>query len=164
MRSRLQHWKPAHLFWVAGLSNLPITATALALAIMAWHLPESERLPRDVSNAGIWIICFFLAVSFLSEWALRWGLRRRIWPESLLAGPRKVAEHPVMAALTITMAIASIVFFVVTPLRHAALAPLVMVFPLGFLRIRHALRLQGSGPDEFAGLSITSNRHDFRQS
>lgn len=158
MRSWLQNRNPIYLLWVAGLSSLVFTATTLTLSCLSWHLPETQRLPKDIRIAGVFIIFLAAIVSVVSELILRRGLRRSIWSESQLADARRMANHSILHGLVMTPWIFAIIFL--NFISQGWLFSLVFFSPLSFLRILQALRPEAEPADGLIRLNLTPNRPD----
>jgi hypothetical protein len=146
MTSRLQRWKPAQLLWIVGIANLASTVAVLVLAALSWHLPEDQRLPLQVKIPAFLAFVLSFAASLVAESALQRGIRSRVWPDSLLAAPRRLLSHPARTVITTLMMAGTLILFIILPLRSTPLGTLFMMLPLNLSRIRYSLDPPSADP------------------
>lgn len=142
------------LLWIIGIANAVSMLAVVALSVLAWRLPEDQSLPWRAKLVSLSTIFLALAVSLLAESALQRGSRSSIWPDSLLATPRKILSHPLLFIVITVMGIASIAAFCVLPLHSASLGTLFLAVPLSLSRINFALNSKSG--ETFSSLSAGS--------
>lgn len=139
MTSRLQRLKPAQLIWVVGIANLASAFAVLMLAALSWHLSDGQHLPAQIRIPVFFIFGLSYAASLIAESAVRRGIRFHIWPDSLLAPPRRFLSHPARTVITNLLMVGTLILFIVLPLRNAPLCTLLLMLPLSFSRINFSL-------------------------
>jgi len=146
VRSRLQRWKPAQLLWIVGIANLASSGAVLMAVALSLHLQEDQRLPLRVKIPIFLAIALSYAASLIAESAMRRGLRYHVWPDSLLTAPRKLLSHPVRLAITAVLMAASLILFIILPLRNSTLGILFLALPLSFSRMDFSLNPPSTDP------------------
>ncbi len=141
MRSLLRAFKPSQWLWAIGLSNTVVTLTGCPAGRQIMASSTGQHLPAYITTLG------FSAIFF-------WGWPLRLiqsppcsevcvpvdWTEAHAirchAGWCRVTAVPIFAAV---MFVASIIYFIVSPLNHAPLGTLFFTFPLSLARMSHLL-------------------------
>jgi hypothetical protein len=152
MRSLLRAFQPSQLLWATALSNTAVTLTVVLLAVRSWHLPQGQHLPANIRILGFFAIFFFLAVAFTTESALQRGMRSGLWTEAMLSSPRRLLSSPAVPIFTAVMFVASILYFIVSPLNHAPLGTLFFTFPPSLIRMSQFFK----SPDPIRDSSLQS--------
>ena len=146
MMSRLQSWKPAQLLWIAGIANIASTLPVIILAALLWHLPKDQHLPLQVKIPACLAILSALAVSLHAESALKRGIRSDAWPESLLSGPRKFLASRTFSVIATVTALSFLIPFIALPVGGGFLAPLFLMLPQSFGRMKFSLSPPSTEP------------------
>jgi ABC-type branched-subunit amino acid transport system permease subunit len=146
MRSRLQRWKPAQLLWVIGIANLASALAVLVVVALSLHLTEGQRLPLQVKIPAFLAIGVSYTASLIAESAVQRGIRYHLWPDSLLAPPRKLLSHPAVAVITAIMMTGTLILIIILPLRNTPLGTLFLILPLSFSRVNYSLNPPSADP------------------
>jgi len=128
---------------------------AVALSL---HLQEDQRLPLRVKIPVFLAIAFSYAASLIAESAMQRGIRYHVWPDSLLADPRKLLSHPVRVVVTTLMMLGTLILLVILLLRNATLGILFLALPLSFTRINFSLNPPSTDPLHHSLLSPLSRK------
>ena len=115
MKSRLRRCSPVWLVWTIAGSNLGMMLGFTWLSALSWHLSGQQRLAFGTKLPWLVTILVGTVGTLLAEFALGFGMKRQLWPETSLAPLRKFAKRRIISVATWSLIAATLLAMVLTP-------------------------------------------------
>jgi hypothetical protein len=138
MKPLLEDRTPKQLLWIIAASNV-LTSLGFAIpAVQSWQLPN-HRTPFLQEIPWILAILTGLIASLLAELSLRDGVNSDQWPDTLLAGPKKLFARPVISALSWSLIAASFCVIAFSRNSNGAAYWVFLAPAMSLTRVRYSL-------------------------
>ena len=112
----------------------------VAIFVMSWQLPEGLRLSWTAKLPWLAVLMLGVIASMFAETALQRGVAHELWPEALLATPRKLLQHPAVSVVGWSLIAASFAAIAFSHGHHVSGAWFFLIPQLSIARVRLSLR------------------------